>query len=256
MLLGKLRQIAGVAAAFAVFALLNGRHACAQDSGTVINASVTLVESGQESGPVQRATKDLQDDFGKVFGQVPKIVSDVKDAGPTAILIAQRENVPAGVDCVTTANTEAFAFSITGEGVGPTHRRVICLTGADMRGTIYSIYEFSQTVLGVDPLYLWTDKQPAKRVSITLPKDFAKTYPSPVFKYRGFFPNDEDLLTGWVVPPKGEQDGIALSVWDQIFETILRLKGNMVVPGTWTFPDDAPVHAATERGLIVNQHHA
>jgi hypothetical protein len=108
----------------------------------------------------------------------------------------------------------------------------------------------------VDPMYLWTDKQPVKRVSITLRKDFAKTYPSPVFKYRGFFPNDEDLLTGWVVPPKGEQAGIALSVWDQVFETILRLKGNMVVPGTWTFPDDAPVHAATERGLIVNQHHA
>jgi hypothetical protein len=105
-------------------------------------------------------------------------------------------------------------------------------------------------------MYLWTDKQPVKRVSITLRKDFAKTYPSPVFKYRGFFPNDEDLLTGWVVPPKGEQAGIALSVWDQVFETILRLKGNMVVPGTWTFPDDAPVHAATERGLIVNQHHA
>jgi Glycosyl hydrolase family 115 len=45
-------------------------------------------------------------------------------------------------------------------------------------------------------------------------------------------------------------------VWDQVFETILRLKGNIVVPGTWTFPDDAPVHAATERGLIVTQHHA
>ena len=30
----------------------------------------------------------------------------------------------------------------------------------------------------------------------------------------------------------------------------------MVVPGTWIFPDDAQVHAATERGLIVNQHHA
>jgi hypothetical protein len=45
-------------------------------------------------------------------------------------------------------------------------------------------------------------------------------------------------------------------VWDNVYETILRLKGNMVVPGTWIFPDDAQVHAATERGLIVNQHHA
>ena len=57
-------------------------------------------------------------------------------------------------------------------------------------------------------------------------------------------------------PKKGEQTGIALSTWDMVFETILRLKGNMVVPGTWIFPDDAQVHAATERGLIVNQHHA
>ena len=45
-------------------------------------------------------------------------------------------------------------------------------------------------------------------------------------------------------------------MWDNVFETILRLKGNMIVPGTWIFPDDAQVDAATERGLIVNQHHA
>lgn len=236
--------------------VVGGEAARAQSAGPAISGAITIVESAQEKGPVQRATKDLQSDFKRVFGQTPKLVSDIKDAGPVTILIAERENVPAGVECATTSDTEAFAFSVTGAGAGPTHQRVVCLTGADVRGTIYAIYEFSQTVLGVDPMYLWTDKQPVKRVSITLRKDFAKTYPSPVFKYRGFFPNDEDLLTGWVVPPRGEQAGIALSVWDQVFETILRLKGNMVVPGTWTFPDDAPVHAATERGLIVNQHHA
>ncbi|HZP05294.1 MAG TPA: glycosyl hydrolase 115 family protein [Terracidiphilus sp.] len=235
-----------------IAASIPGRSGLAQAPVTITGA-VTIVESAQESGPVQRATKDLQKDFTKVFGQAPKVVNSLMDAGPVAILIAQRENVPTGVDCATTANPEAFAFSMASVG-GATS--VICLTGADMRGTIYAIYGFSQAVLGVDPMYLWTDKEPAKRVSIPLPKDFTKTYPSPVFKYRGFFANDEDLLTGWVIPPKGEQDGIALSVWDQIYETILRLKGNMVVPGTWTFPDDAPVHAATERGLIINQHHA
>ncbi len=240
--------------ALVLLAALGFTVPCGFAQGTAINGSVTLVESAQESGPVQRATKDLERDFVKVFGQAPKLVNDLKDAtGPTAILIAQRENLPSGVDCATTANTEAFAFSIASAQNG---KHVVCLTGADMRGTIYAIYQFSQSVLCVDPMYLWTDRKPAKRTSIPLPKDFTRTYPSPVFKYRGFFPNDEDLLTGWVIPPKDEQDGIALSVWDQVFETILRLKGNMVVPGTWTFPDDAPVHAATERGLIVNQHHA
>jgi len=45
-------------------------------------------------------------------------------------------------------------------------------------------------------------------------------------------------------------------VWNKIYETILRLKGNMVVPGTWIFPTDPQVKLAGERGLILTQHHA
>lgn len=229
----------------------------AETKPIIINSSVTVVERAQEPGPVHRATEDLRQDFAKVFGAEPKLVTNMSEAGPVAILIAGRENLRAeGIDCATTADREAFAFSIAGAGVGPTHRQVVCLTGADMRGTIYAIYEFSQRVLGVDPMYLWTDKQPARRASITLPADFAKTYPSPVFRYRGFFTNDEDLLSGWIPGSKEEHTGISLKVWDMVFETTLRLKGNMVVPGTWIFPDDAQVEAASERGLIVNQHHA
>jgi hypothetical protein len=222
----------------------------------LITSAVTIVEGAQEPGPVHRATQDLVSDFTKVFGRAPKTAESLDAGGPVALVIAESQNVPAGVGCATTSDRESFALSTAETGVGPTRHRVVCLVGADMRGTIFAIYEFSQRVLGIDPMYLWTDKQPAKRVSIALPVDFAKTYPSPVFKYRGFFPNDEDLLTGWVTPKKGEQTGIALSTWDMVFETILRLKGNMVVPGTWIFPDDAQVQAATERGLIVNQHHA
>ncbi|MGD1106202.1 MAG: glycosyl hydrolase 115 family protein [Terracidiphilus sp.] len=205
---------------------------------------------------MRRAAKDLQSDFAKVFGRTPQIVDGFQDAGPLAIFIGQRDHIPAGLNCATTSDREAFAFSIARLGDDPKAANIICLTGTDMRGTIYAIYEFSQRILGVDPMYLWTDKQPAKRASITLPTDFARTYPSPVFKYRGFFTNDEDLLSGWIPPAKGEQTGISLKAWDMVFETTLRLKGNMVVPGTWIFPDDAQVHAATERGLIINQHHA
>ena len=222
-----------------------------------IDSSVTIVESAQETGPVKRATQDLIGDFAKVFGHAPKLVGSVEEAGPVAILIADRTRVPAGVACATATDTEAFAISAaTLPGRAKPKHVAVCLAGADMRGTIFAIYQFSQSYLGVDPMYLWTDKQPEKRSLIALPADFAKVYPKPVFKYRGFFPNDEDLLTGWAVPPKGEQTGISLAAWDNIFETILRLKGNMIVPGTWIFPDDAQVHAASERGLIVNQHHA
>ncbi|MGB7265234.1 MAG: glycosyl hydrolase 115 family protein, partial [Terracidiphilus sp.] len=244
-----------VAAMFGIM-LPTGAPVASAQSPIAIDSAVTVVESAQEPGPVHRATQDLLGDFTKVFGHAPKLVDQLDQGGPVVLLIAQSENVPAGIDCAKASDTETFAFSITETGTGPSRKRVVCLAGADMRGTIYAIYEFSQTVLGVDPMYLWTDKEPAKRTRIPLPADFARVSPKPVFKYRGFFTNDEDLLTGWIVPAKGEQTGISLKAWDMVFETTLRLKGNMVVPGTWIFPDDAQVHAATERGLIINQHHA
>ena len=229
--------------------------AVAQGRPVTINSSVTLVESAQANGAVQRATQDLRGDFMKVFGLEPRLVNSLEEAGPVAILIAERGQVPAGVSCATTADREAFAFSLA-ETSDAKRQRVVCLTGADMRGTIFAIYQFSQQYLGVDPMYLWTDKQPEKRSSITLPASFTHTFPSPIFRYRGFFINDEDLLTGWRPEAKGVQSGFSLKTWDMIFETILRLKGDMIVPGTWIFPDDAQVLAASKRGLIVNQHHA
>ncbi len=241
---------------FVFFVFAHGRTGWAQSSAAsrvTISGAVTIVESADEPGPVHRATEDLARDFEKVFGRAPKIVSRTEDAGSVAILIADGSRVPTGLGCTTTKEREAFALSVaTGAG----GKKVVCLTGADMRGTIFAVYEFSQSVLGTDPMYLWTDKEPAKRASIVLPENFAKTYPSPVFKYRGFFPNDEDLLTGWIVPAKGEQTGISPKVWDMVYETTLRLKGDMVVPGTWIFPDDLQVRLAAERGLIINQHHA
>ncbi|HWE84726.1 MAG TPA: glycosyl hydrolase 115 family protein [Terracidiphilus sp.] len=227
-----------------------------QKPAITIDRSVTIVESPEEPGPVRRATDDLLNDFAKVFGREPARADDLEDAGPLAILIAERDRVHPGIQCTKPTNPESFAFSIVRVPGHQPLKHIVCLTGADMRGTIYAIYQFSQSILGVDPMYLWTGKEPEKRTSITLSPDFDKVYPTPVFRYRGFFINDEDLLSGWIPAVKSEHAGIALRVWDNVFETILRLKGNMVVPGTWIFPDDPQVRAATARGLIVNQHHA
>jgi hypothetical protein len=231
--------------------------AAAKPNPTVkIDGTITIVESADEPGPVRRATEDLRNDFARVFGQAPALVNQLEEAGPVGLLVGERSRVHAGIKCAMPSDPESFAFSILRIPGRQPLKQLVCLTGADMRGTIYAIYQFSQGYLGVDPMYLWTDRLPDRRNAMTLPADFTRIYPGPVFKYRGFFPNDEDLLTGWIPAGKSERTGIPLKVWDNIYETILRLKGNMVVPGTWIFPDDAQVHAATERGLIVNQHHA
>jgi len=209
--------------------------------GAVVNARTVIVLTPDAKGPVRLATEDLASDMSKVFGAKPKIVSSAADAGGTAIVIHE------GTDATRPA--ESFSIGVA-DGGG---KKVVRLEGADMRGTIYAIYEFSQEFLGVDPMYYWTDNEPARRSSVVLAADLHKEYPAPVFKYRGWFPNDEDLLTGWAPDDK---TGIAPAVWEKIDETILRLKGNIVVPGTWNFPDEQEMRIAGERGLILTQHHA
>ena len=184
---------------------------------------------------MKKAAEDLASDIEKVLGRRPQIVAQA--AGP-AIEIA----APTG------GATESFSIALRGNHV--------VLSGADMRGTIFAIYSFSQDYLGRRSDVL-LERQPAGPARLrrysggTFPQ-----LPIALFRYRGFFINDEDQLTGWAPGEATDHSGIARPVMDKIFETILRLKGNMVVPGTWTFSTDPQMKWVSERGLILNQHHA
>ncbi|HTV09997.1 MAG TPA: glycosyl hydrolase 115 family protein [Candidatus Aquilonibacter sp.] len=224
----------------AVLAQATGGVGAQGGRGVVVNGRTAIVLSADAKGPVRLAAEDLASDMQKVFGVKPRIDASVGDASGSAIVVSEAEGArPA----------ESFAIRVAEDG----GKRVVRLEGADMRGEIYAIYEFSQEFLGVDPMYYWTDNEPAKRSEVVLAAGTDKEFPAPVFKYRGWFPNDEDLLTGWA---PDEKTGIAPAVWEKIDETILRLKGNIVVPGTWNFPDEQEMRIAGERGLILTQHHA
>ena len=223
----------------------------------VVNSSVTILEKTGTPLPIRMAAGDLANDFEKVMGKRPRIVHSMQDAGPVTILMGEKSSLPADLKPSGLEQRESFSISVRrveGKTEHPAH--VVLLAGADLRGTLYAIYQFSQEYLGVDPLYYWTDHQPPRRAQIELPASLDKKFPSPLFKYRGFFINDEDLLTGWAPGSRKNHTGISLKVWNKVFETILRLKGNMVAPGTWIFPDEPQIKLAGERGLIVTQHHA
>lgn len=223
----------------------------------VLDSSVTILVDPAEPAPVLTAAEDLASDLGKVFGKKPSIVESVTKTGPITIVIGSKTEPVVALHPAPL--TQAESFSISTETARWNRRnptRVVLLSGADMRGTMYAVYQFSQEFIGTDPMYYWTDREPAPRESVTIPAGLNKIYPAPVFKYRGFFINDEDLLTGWAPGEQKDHTGISLDVWNKIFETILRLKGNMVTPGTWIFPDEPQVKLATRRGLIITQHHA
>jgi hypothetical protein len=232
-------------------ALLPALAGVAAAQGQVaVDSSVVLLVGAEESGPVGQAAEDLARDFEKVFGKKPAIVHDARRAAPVTIVIETMK--PGG-----SARPESFSIAAKNASLAPgRNSQVVQLTGADMRGTIFAVYQFAQEYLGVDPLYYWTDHEPARRSRIEIPASLNKSYPAPVIKYRGFFINDEDLLTGWAPGSKADGTGISLEVWNKIYETILRLKGNIVAPGTWIFPDEPQIKLAGKRGLILTEHHA
>lgn len=219
---------------------------------TVNSRTVVLIDP-REPAPIQKAASDLANDLTKVFGHPARTVHQSSEASPAAIVIAFDYNLPKAVTKPT--GWEHFQIqAVTNPWPGSPARQAIVLTGSDVRGTIYAIYQFSQQFLGVDPLYWWTDHPPKHQSQVSVPDHYAESQ-APAFRYRGFFINDEDLLTGW---KSGIPDGtdISLKTWNRVFEAILRLKGNMVIPGTWIFSYEPQIQAAVNRGLVVTQHHA
>jgi Glycosyl hydrolase family 115 len=238
----------GSAAAFLVSVFV----APAASARVVVNANTTILIGQNEPGPLQKAAADLAADFERVFGQRARIVRSPGETGASVVWIALEGTLPRQAQ--RPEGWEKLSIrAVHNPGSGSPARDAVVLTGSDMRGAIYSIYQFSQQFLGVDPLYYWTDHAPARRSSAEVPDDFSLTE-GPAWHFRGWFLNDEDLFTGWT-PGATEGTGIALETWDHIFEAILRLKGDMVVPGTWIFPYEPQIRAAAERGLIVTQHH-
>jgi hypothetical protein len=230
-----------------IFMLPGAAHA-----RVVVNAETPIFIDIGEPGPLQKAADDLAADFQRVFGRPPRILHDPTSFSGTIIWIALNHGLPKQVEHLSGWERLHIQVVALTTSEAATHNAVV-LTGSDLRGAIYSIYQFSQQFLGVDPFYWWTDHIPQRRTAVDLPEGFSLTE-GPSFHYRGWFINDEDLLTGWR-PGNADNTGISLNTWDHIFEAILRLKGDMVVPGTFTFPYEPQIRAAGQRGLIVTQHH-
>lgn len=136
---------------------------------------------------------------------------------------------------------------------------------ADALGAVYGIYHISHQWLGFDPLWFWKQIRPAKQQKITIQKQTLQSTQA-VFTYRGWFLNDEDLLCQWV-DGGGEREldyphyqfVTALSVMKRVYEALLRVGGNLIIPGSFVNvmnPAEARlVTHAVEHGLYVSQHH-
>jgi hypothetical protein len=128
----------------------------------------------------------------------------------------------------------------------------ILLEGGDALGLIYGIYAVSEEWLGIPPMWYWMDFQAELRACVEIPDGTRLDGHSPKFKYRGWFINDEDLLSHWAAD---RVSGISHEAYQMIFEALLRSRGNMIVPATSVFADEPCWKWAAGRGLMLGEHH-
>lgn len=150
---------------------------------------------------------------------------------------------------------ECFVFWVLQEE----EKTELVIAGSDKRGTIYGLFHLSEW-MGVSPWVHFSDVPPEKREELILTEQDNVISKEPSVKYRGFFINDEWPAFGnWTFEHFG---GFTVEMYDLIFETLLRLKGNYLWPAMWTSsftldgPGDANARLADEYGVVMsNSHH-
>ena len=123
------------------------------------------------------------------------------------------------------------------------------LTAADALGFVYGLFEISRRFLGVQPFWFWNAQKFIQTDGVTVPQNFTYESKPARVRYRGWFVNDETLISHWKVERRSEMPFV------MVFETLLRLGGNLVIPGTGK--NGHRYHdLAADMGLIITHHHA
>lgn len=150
---------------------------------------------------------------------------------------------------------EVYGFFVLEEAEDA--QKKIVIAGSDKRGTIYGLFHLSE-LMGVSPLVAWNHVIP-ERKSVYLTRRDTMISKEPSVRYRGFFINDEWPAFGnWATEHFG---GINAACYEQVFELLLRLKGNYLWPAMWAsnFNLDGPglksAELADEYGVVMSTSH-
>jgi Glycosyl hydrolase family 115/Gylcosyl hydrolase family 115 C-terminal domain len=235
------------------------------------NPAAILMDTNDWPGVI-RAADDLAADINRVTRKSPPILNTPKLAGKNAVIIGtvgkskfiDRLIREKKIDVSDISNQwESFFVQVVPKPL-PGIQNALVICGSDKRGTIYGIYDLSEQI-GVSPWYFWADV-PVKHHDklFVLAGKFVQGPPS--VKYRGIFLNDEAPdLTDWVREKFGTVPGMpgvanyGRGFYTNLFELILRLRGNYLWPAMWNnaFNEDDPENPqlADEYGIVMGTSH-
>ena len=235
-------------------------------------AAEILIDTNDFTGVV-RAAHDLRTDISRVTGRESILSSDQKTPSPRTILIGTIGKSPLIDHLVNehkidisqiSGKWESFLVQVVANPL-PSVESGLVIAGSDKRGTIFGIYDLSEQI-GVSPWYWWDGISIKKKKKIFI-KPGCYVQGPPSVKYRGIFLNDEAPdLSNWVREKYGSLNEISgkpanygHAFYTNIFELILRLKGNYLWPAMWNnaFNEDDPQNPilADEYGIVMGTTH-
>lgn len=233
-------------------------------SPTAINLSRAIIYVDEsENVLVKKAASFLQHDIELVTGKKIPITGKLL-AGKSNYIIIGTVSGSAAIRSLSAAKKisvksitgkwEAYSIqSIAASSV--TGAAALVIAGSDRRGVTYGVLELSKQA-GVSPWYWWADVPVQKHADVYINTTVAIT-DSPKVKYRGFFINDEaPALSGW---SKEKFGGFNHQFYENVFELLLRLKGNYLWPAMWgsAFNADDTLNPilANEYGIVMGTSH-
>jgi len=232
------------------------------------NEDTAIWIAPEEPEYVQLAVQDLVSDIQKIIGIQTRIVDNLEHCPGNCIMIGTISDTTVASSLspdYTSQLQDAWErYAIVFQQDAHSANKLI-ISGSNPRGTMFGIYHFLRDQLQVDPLYFWTDYSPSTQPNIQIGE---LTYLSevPDFKYRGWFINDEDLLTEWKegggvrkidYPYYGQV--VAPQVMQQVVEVAIRLGFNLIIPASFVDirnpAEERLIQEASKRGLFVSMHH-
>lgn len=188
------------------------------------------------------AVSDLLSDLASLFGKSMFAEND-KDAD----IVVKIDN--------SLEHEEEYKYEIL-------NNKVI-LSGKGDLGAMWAIYSFLEKELKVPPFYKIEGLHLSEVKELTLDNKVVNEYPKT--KFRGWFINDEDLLTDFKYEGHRDIDYeyyrnvIAKDMMNMLAETALRFRMNLIIPSTLidiTSPyEDGLLEVCSKRGLYLSQHH-
>ncbi|MDD5936319.1 MAG: glycosyl hydrolase 115 family protein [Clostridiales bacterium] len=215
---------------------------------------------------VNKIADKVMDDIEKVFGYCPRKTSKKDELSSMAVIYGTLgkstvidelcEQKRIDVSDVKDKR-EVYQIQLVNNPFEEV-KSALVIVGSDKRGTIYGLFEFSR-MLGVSPLVNWCDVKPQHLDEKEIEENYYYISKEPSVRYRGFFINDEWPAFGnWCNHRFG---GFNAKAYEEVFELLLRLKGNYLWPAMWSarFQDDGPglwnAKLADEYGVVMGMSH-